>query len=141
MAAEEKEQERKQIVVVLVRGTINSKQEVKGTLTMLRLYRKNYCVLLNPTPSILGMVKRVSRHVTWGEIDEPTLKLLKERRTETTKSKEGKEITRPFFRLQPPRKGFGRKGIKIPFKLGGGIGYRGDKINDLIQRMIEHGSE
>ena len=43
---------------------------------------------------------------------------------------------KPFFRLHPPRKGFERKGIKMPFKLGGVLGPRGDKINNLIKKMI-----
>ena len=30
----------------------------------------------------------------------------------------------------------GRKGIKTAFKVGGGLGYRGKKINDLVKRML-----
>ena len=41
-----------------------------------------------------------------------------------------------FFRLKPPLHGFERGGIKKPFSLGGVLGYRKDKINDLIKRMI-----
>ena len=48
---------------------------------------------------------------------------------------DGKKI-KPFFRLNPPAKGFGRKGIKVSFKAKGALGYRADKINDLIKRMI-----
>ena len=47
-----------------------------------------------------------------------------------------KEIMKKFFRLSPPRKGFGRKGIKFAFTKGGALGYRGIKINDLIKRML-----
>ena len=43
---------------------------------------------------------------------------------------------KPFFRLNPPVKGFDRKGIKVPFSLGGALGYRKEKINDLIKRMV-----
>ena len=41
-----------------------------------------------------------------------------------------------YFRLNPPRKGFGRKGIKHPYQSGGALGYRGEAINDLIKRMV-----
>ena len=41
-----------------------------------------------------------------------------------------------YFRLNAPRKGFGRKGIKHTFKEGGALGYRGQAINDLIKRMV-----
>ena len=40
------------------------------------------------------------------------------------------------FRLKPPSKGFERKGIKMSFKEGGALGYRGEKINELLERMI-----
>ncbi len=133
---DEKKEERKRIAVVRVRGGINVKKAVKDTFDMLRLYRKNYCVVLYASPSALGMVKKVASYVTWGEIDDETIGLLKEKRGEKTKNKKGEEIEKPFFRLNPPRKGFGRKGVKIPFKVGGALGDRGDKINDLIKRMI-----
>jgi len=133
---EKKEKASKKIAVVRVRGNVKLKKSMKDTLTMLRLYRKNYCVIYDNKPSILGMVKKVKDYVTWGEIDEETLKLLTEKRREKTKNKKGKEIVKPFFRLSPPRKGFGRKGIKMPFSSRGALGYRKEKINDLIKRMI-----
>ena len=127
---ETQKQEKKQykkIAVIRIRGSIKLKKEIKDTLNMLRLYKQNYCVILNESPSILGMLKKIQSLVTWGEVDDETLALLKENRQEKEKK---------FFRLHPPRKGFERKGIKIPFKLGGALGYRGEKINDLIKRML-----
>lgn len=41
-----------------------------------------------------------------------------------------------FFHLHPPRGGFERKGIKAPFSIGGSLGYRGNAINALIERML-----
>jgi large subunit ribosomal protein L30 len=82
------------------------------------------------------MIKKVKDYVTYGEIDDETEKLLVEKRGEKTKDKEGKEVMKKFFRLSPPRKGFGRKGIKFAFSQGGALGYRGTKINDLIKRML-----
>lgn len=113
--------------VILVRGKAGMKGEIEDTLDMLNLFRKNFCVIIPANPSMMGMVKHVKDFVTWGEIDDATEKMLIEKRGEKDK---------PFFRLQPPRGGFGRKGIKIPFNIGGGIGYRGPKINDLIRRML-----
>ena len=40
------------------------------------------------------------------------------------------------FRLNPPRGGFERKGIKVSFNSGGALGYRGEKINSLIKKML-----
>lgn len=126
----------KKIAIVRVRGDVNIQKPIKDTLKMLRLYRKNYCSIYDATPNILGMVNKIKDYVTWGEIDQETLKLLKEKRGEKTKNKEGKELVKPFFRLSPPKKGFGRKGIKMPFHLSGALGNRKEKINDLIKRMI-----
>ena len=126
----------KQIAAVRIRGLIRIKKEVVNTLNMLKLYRKNYCIILQSTPSILGMLKKVKDYITWGEINDETLKLLREKRLDKTKDKQGNVVEKKFFRLHPPRKGFARKGTKIPFKMGGALGYRGDKINDLLKRMI-----
>ena len=123
------------IAVVRIRGPNKKSVEKNSTLGMLKLYRKNYCVLLDKTPSIVGMIKKVEDCVTWGEIDDSTIKELKEKRGKKTKIK-GKEQLKLFFRLSPPKGGFERKGIKTPFALGGALGYRGEKIKDLVRRML-----
>ena len=40
------------------------------------------------------------------------------------------------FALSPPRGGFERKGIKASFSDKGALGYRADKINDLLKKMM-----
>ncbi|MEN3000027.1 MAG: 50S ribosomal protein L30 [Acidilobaceae archaeon] len=42
---------------------------------------------------------------------------------------------KPFFRLTPPKGGF-KRSIKKMFGDGGELGYRGEKINELLQRMM-----
>ncbi len=118
------------IAIIRVRGDVNVTKTIKDTLKMLRLFRKNSCIIKEKTPSILGMVRKIEDYATWGEINEETLKLLKEKRA-TKKVDENN-----FFRLSPPKKGFGRKGIKVGYSTGGALGYRGSEINELIQRMI-----
>lgn len=143
--------EKKKIAVVRVRGLVRVKKGVSDTLDMLRLHSKNYCTVVPDTNAYLGMVKKVKDYTTYGEIDDETFKMLVEKRGEEYKGREkdskGK-ITykkyfihnnkkyKKFFRLSPPKKGFGRKGIKVSFKAGGALGYRGEKINELIRRMI-----
>ncbi|MCK5561102.1 MAG: 50S ribosomal protein L30, partial [Thermoplasmata archaeon] len=41
---------------------------------------------------------------------------------------------KPIIRLHPPRKGY--EGIKRAYTVGGALGYRGKKINELLARMI-----
>ncbi|MBW2979978.1 uL30 family ribosomal protein [Candidatus Woesearchaeota archaeon] len=125
------EESKKRLAVVRIRGNIGLKNEVKDTLKMLNLHRNNYCTVVPNKDSFLGMVRKVKDYVAYGELDDETYKLLVEKRGE----KKGDKLKK-FFRLGPPRKGFERKGVKIPFKKGGAIGYRAGKINDLIKRMI-----
>jgi large subunit ribosomal protein L30 len=113
------------VAAIRVRGLTGIRYDIKQTLQFLNLHRKNHCVLLEKKPSVIGMLIKVKDYVTWGEINPETAEMLKKR-------DEGKK----FYRLNSPKKGFGRKGIKIPFGIGGALGHRGEKINDLIQRMI-----
>lgn len=112
------------IAIVLVRGIVGTSEQTRSTLRMLRLDRKNHCVIVAKTPSFLGMTQKVKDYITWGDVDAETIALLK------------KKMENGVIRLQPPRKGFGRKGIKVPFSVGGALGYRGEKINDLLKRMV-----
>ncbi len=138
------------IAVVLVRSWCGSNPDTKETLRLLRLMRKNFCVVLPSTAPNVGMVKKVKDYVTWGEIGDDTYKQLVEKRGEiylaplTDRHKKynskvldyaGKKY-KPYFRLNSPKKGFGRKGIKIPFGVGGALGFRGEKMSDLILRML-----
>ena len=47
-----------------------------------------------------------------------------------------KKSDKKVLRLGPPRKGYGRKGIKKDFSIGGALGDRKEKINDLVRRML-----
>ncbi len=138
------------IVVVLVRGLVNKSHPIKQTFELLKLSRKNQAVVVLKNGVNLGMIAKINDFVTWGEIDEATFKELVAKRgveflSRNTDSKNlytykslsfnGKHY-KPYFRLNPPTKGFGRKGIKAAFNAGGALGYRGDKINDLIKRML-----
>jgi large subunit ribosomal protein L30 len=120
------------IALIRIRGLVDLKFEIKDTLNFLNLFRRNYCVVVENTDSNMGMIKKVKDYVTYGEIDDSTYKLLLEKKLE--KNPDGS--SKKFFRLHPPRGGFERKGIKIPFSQKGALGYRGSKINDLIKKML-----
>ncbi len=140
------------IAIVRIRGGIKVKKVFRDTLDMLRLYNKNYCVVLESTPQIIGMINKIRDFVTYGEIQDELFKELIEKRgveyTGREKDSKGKisynrkyiEVDgkkyNKYFRLNSPRKGYGRKGTKKPFAKSGSLGDRGEKINDLIRRMI-----
>ena len=41
---------------------------------------------------------------------------------------------KPVFRLHPPRKGY--EHTRTSFKEGGSLGYRGENIAELIEKMV-----
>ena len=125
----------KTLAVIRIRGGINLTEKDTRTLYHLNIHRRNYCTLVPSTPSNVGMIRAAEPFVTWGEIDEATKKELIAKRGESVPV-DGKMVQKPFFRLSPPRKGFERKGTKKNFSEGGALGYRGEKINDLIKRML-----
>ncbi|MEM3577062.1 MAG: 50S ribosomal protein L30 [Candidatus Bathyarchaeia archaeon] len=152
------------MIAVRVRGTISAPLEVRETLKMLRLTRNNYAVLIDNRPSFVGMLKTAQNFITWGEASKETITALIKKRGKLVGSKkltdeyaqnlgyksleELAEVVlnckveywklpkiQPVFRLHPPTKGFKGK-IKKGYSVGGELGYRGEKINELIKRMI-----
>ena len=138
--------------------------QVRETLQMLHLTRNNYAVLIDSRPSFLGMITTVKDYVTYGEASKETITaLIKEKArlagdkklTDEYAQKVGyksiEELAQavfdshveywkltniqPVFRLHPPSKGFKGK-IKRSYGSGGELGYRGDKINELLNRML-----
>ncbi len=151
-------------VVIRVRGTVNIKPSIKRTLELMNLTRVNHCVLIDENPSAKGMLQTAKDYVTWGEVtNESLLKLLQARgrlvgdkpltdsyvksatsfKTISDMAKaivEQKCIYRelpeikPVFRLSPPVKGY--EGIKRSYVNKGALGYRGQHINMLLERML-----
>ena len=134
----------KQLAVIRLRGRTGIRKDVEATLTHLNLRRINHCVIVEESPVALGMLRKAKDYITWGQIDTETLNTLVEKRGETAAiirnnrkafSLSGKDY-KPYFRLSPPKGGLGRRGIKAAFVKSGALGNRGEKINDLLKRMI-----
>lgn len=151
------------IAAVRVRGRTGIKKEIADTLDMLKLTRINHAVLIEENPSYKGMLQKAKDYITWGEVDPETVNDLLARRgkikgnekltedylKQNTKFKTLKELSKavvaskakledngvkPIFRLHPPRKGY--ENIKKTFTESGTLGYRGEKIKDLLKKMI-----
>lgn len=156
--------ENKCVVAVRIRGTISARREARETLKLLHLTRNNYAVLIDNSPSFVGMLKAVQGYVTWGEASEEIVSALMRERsrllgnnrpTEEYLNKAGYKTmeelaeavfncrvkywklpsVQPAFRLRPPTKGF-KGNIKKGYGAHGELGYRGQKINELIKRMV-----
>ncbi len=152
------------MLAVRVRGVISASKDVRATLKMLNMKRNNHAVLIDDRPAYLGMLKEVQNYVTWGEPTKETVRMLIEKRGRLVGDKRISEDyvkklgyksldelveavyncsvsygklpgVKPYFRLHPPSKGFKGK-VKKSYQAGGEAGYRGEAINELVQRMI-----
>ncbi|MFC2143270.1 uL30 family ribosomal protein [Candidatus Aenigmatarchaeota archaeon] len=109
------------LAAIRLRGKINIKQDQKRTMDMLGIKKINSMVVLPRSQIVIGMLKKVESFITWGEVSDEVLDKIRKKGDETA------------FSLKPPKKGL--KSIKKYYPKGD-LGYRGDKINALINRMI-----
>ncbi|MCL4372963.1 50S ribosomal protein L30 [Candidatus Parvarchaeota archaeon] len=146
------------LAVIKIRTDIGKNKAIKDGLRVFGLKKLYSCALVDNSPRNKGILNIINSVVTYGEIDSKTLSklLLKRGRISNKKKIEMKEQdinsfsesflkgekkiadlgVKNIFNLHPPIKGFERKGKKTPFSLKGAFGYRGDKINELLDRMI-----
>ena len=152
------------IAVVRIRGTVSASRQARETLEMLHLPRNNYGALVDDRPAFMGMLKKARDYITYGEPSKETLAMLIKKKgrlagnkklTDEYAQKVGYKSLddlaeavhadraeywklqniQPVFRLHPPSKGFKGK-IKKHYGSGGELGYRGEKINELLKRML-----
>ena len=152
------------LAVIRVRGYVNLDVNVRQAFKHLSLGRVNYMVLIPEEATRLGQIKKTKDYITFGQVNADTLaavlekrgRLAGDKRLDETFLKESKFASfkdlaqavidgkakladlkvKKVFRLSPPRKGFGRQGIKKTFQHSGALGDRKEKVNDLIKRMI-----
>ena len=148
----------KRLAIVRIRGPINISKAVNDTMSMLNLTRPNHCVIITDNPTYKGMLQKCKDYITWGEVSAAITKRLIEKRGRLPGDKPLKEYgkfktldvfveefiqgkaelsdlgLKKVFRLNPPKKGY--KKTKKPVGKGGAMGYRGEKINELLKRMV-----
>lgn len=155
----------KRLAIIRIAGKVGIKKEIKDTFNLLRLYNKYTCTVIPSTKNYLGMIMKLNNYITWGEINKDTFKTLLEKRGKITKKerfteeylkkkvnlslldfaenfmnfkKEIRDVPglKNFFKLCPPKGGFEKNSTKQPYSLGGVLGYRKDKVNELILKMV-----
>jgi large subunit ribosomal protein L30 len=149
--------------IIRLKGSVNTKPQIKDTMRMLRLNQINHCVVVPETPNFKGMIQMVKDYVAFGPINGETLALLLENRgklvggdpltdeyvAKNSSYKSIKEFAgavvdgtakigdmpglNPVFRLHPPRKG--HAGLKRTFQQGGALGNYGEDISRLVEKM------
>ena len=141
------------IAIIRVRGEVKTKGNIEDTMLMLNLKTVNNCVVIPENETYIGMLHKIKDHVTYGTITKETFKKMLAKWGRSGQKRlqlkdvdkivdeifAGKKKLRdydinPTFRLHPPKRGY--EGIKRQYQENGTLGNRGDKINDLLERMI-----
>ncbi len=150
--------------VIRIRGLKNIRPEIKHTLDSLQLDRKNHCVLVTKNVTMDGMLHVVKDYVAFGPVkDETVAKLLEKRgrlsgdikispdflKKHNVANVQGlaQQVTsgkttlkdigiKPVFRLNSPKKGFGKEGIKRGVGLKGPLGFHDKGIDSLLGQMM-----
>ena len=153
-------------LVIRVRSDRGVKPKIRDTMSMLNLTKVNHAVLVPDTPAYAGMLQKAKDYVTWGEVGADTIsdlisqrgRMIGDKPITNAVIKSGSEFStinalskaiasgdartndvegmKPVFRLHPPRGAKGWGGIKRSFSTGGALGFRGEAISDLVERMI-----
>jgi large subunit ribosomal protein L30 len=132
------------IAIIRISGMVEIPTGAQETMFRMRLRRKYTCVVLQETPENLGMIANIRDFVAFGKIKQEDFKELIEKRGQAINRKKKIEVfefgkgkfedhnLKPFFRLHPPRGGIDSK-KHYP---KGVLGSHGEKINELMRRML-----
>ena len=153
-------------LIVRVRSDRGVERSIRDTMAMMNLTRVNHATIVPESSTYAGMLQKSKDFVTWGVVDAGTIEhLLKERGRmvgdkpvddaaikagsdfksvkDFSKALASGEATmksvdglKPVLRLHPPRGSKGWGGIKRAYSVGGALGFRGEEISSLAERMI-----
>jgi large subunit ribosomal protein L30 len=159
----EQEEVKGGLLVVNLRGMVNTRAPVRTTLDQMKIGRRFNATIVPDDKVHRGMLHLSKEHVAWCKLDAATAeKLLKARSEKSSgrrtleaeiKTKDygsvseianalasGKlklrsvESIRPFFRLSPPRGGFKRSTVR-QFSAGGVLGPNSE-LPTLLEKML-----
>ncbi len=153
-------------LVVRVRSDRGVERSIRDTMGMLNLTRVNHATIIPESSTYAGMLQKSKDFVTWGSIDASTIenllntrgRMVGDKPVDDAAIKEGSDFKsvkdfaaalatgeatmksveglKPVLRLHPPRGAKGWGGIKRAYSVGGALGFRGDEIGALAERMI-----
>ena len=153
-------------LVVRVRSDRGVERSIRDTMGMLNLPRVNHATIVPESSTYAGMLQKSKDIVTWGVVDAGTIENLLTQRgrmvgdkpVDDAAVKAGSDFKtvkafakalasgdasmksvdglKPVLRLHPPRGAKGWGGIKRAYSIGGALGFRGDEIGSLAERMI-----
>jgi large subunit ribosomal protein L30 len=151
------------ILVVNLRGTVNTPHGVKKTLESLNIETRFRATIIPDEPSFRGMLQKAKDHVAWCDADKTLIKMILEKRgrlegwrpllpedvralgfeslDKLAESLAASQINlkdlkrvKPSFALSPPKGGF-RRSTRRNHNQGGVLGANPD-LPKIIERMI-----
>jgi large subunit ribosomal protein L30 len=151
------------LLVVNMRGLVNTRRPVRRTLQELRLLKRFNATIVPDNEVFRGMLESAKEHLAWCELDARTAENLLTKRAESSNGNKVSESIlkgsgfssfadlasalasgkaslsadfgfRQFFRLSPPKGGFNRS-IRRQFGEGGVLGPN-KELEKLVERMI-----
>ncbi len=152
------------LLVVNLRGLVNTRMHVRKTLEQLHLARRFNSTIVPDTPNYRGMLNSAKEHLAWHRADSSTVERLLRSRSERSNGNkfseadlekytqfssfselakaiesgreglEGIQGMRSFFRLSPPKGGF-RRSTRRQYGQGGILGPN-QELSTLIEKMI-----
>ncbi|MCC7552831.1 50S ribosomal protein L30 [Candidatus Micrarchaeota archaeon] len=140
------------LAIIRVRGLWGIKPKIKNTMEKLNLTKVNHCVIVDDSPTYLGMLKICKDYVAYGPISDTMIEkvITKRGRKPGNKKVDIEDISgfvekfiqgkadikhlgiKPVFRLTPPKKGY--KSIKQAYPRGA-LG-KWPNIDELLNKMI-----
>jgi large subunit ribosomal protein L30 len=151
------------IAIVRIRGLTNIRPEIRKAFETFNLDRKNHCVLVSLKEDDPGL-KKIQDYAAYGKVSAETVGKLIQKRgrivgdkpvtLETLKAHkmasfndlsaalDSKKVTlssmgiKRVFRLNSPKKGYGKIGIKKPVTLKGPLGYHPQGMDELLGQMM-----
>lgn len=105
------------LAAIRLKGGIEARGDIKDTMLILGMRKKLAMAVLADSPATRGMLGKAQNFIAWGELS----------------GEMEKQIRARMLQLRPPKGGF--RSLKQMYPRGD-LGYRGEKINDLIKRMM-----
>lgn len=153
----------KSLLVVNMRGLVNTRRPVRQTLQQLRLLKRFNATIVPDDEVYRGMLNSAKEHLAWCKLDREIAETLLSKRAEVSNGRrlseselkesgyssfselavalsEGrvslsKELgLRQFFRLSPPKGGF-KRSIRRQYGEGGILGPNKD-LPKMVERMV-----
>jgi large subunit ribosomal protein L30 len=158
----EKLQTKSSLLVINLRGMVNTRAPVRTTLEQLRVARRFNATIVPNDAVHQGMLNLAKEHVAWCELNADIAeKLLMSRAEISTGTRVAEAVIakdygsfreiasklesgellmnsiieiRPFFRLSPPRGGF-KRSIRRQYRDGGILGPN-EELSSLVEKML-----